>query len=101
MRREVAETAQPRKTKIVCTIGPTSCSREDLFRLADSVLLLLPCPCRIAVLDMRAMQEGSMARMSLLADCTVRPGYLTEEMDLEGLKLVASTACAQQEQQQG
>jgi len=24
-----------RKTKIVCTIGPTSCSREDLFGLAD------------------------------------------------------------------
>ena len=26
-----------RKTKMVCTIGPTSCSRENLFRLADSV----------------------------------------------------------------
>ena len=24
-----------RKTKMVCTIGPTSCSRENLFRLAD------------------------------------------------------------------
>mmetsp|Transcript_27374 Transcript_27374/g.37758 ORF Transcript_27374/g.37758 Transcript_27374/m.37758 type:complete len:626 (-) Transcript_27374:219-2096(-) len=26
----------PRKTKIVCTIGPSSCSREDLFALADA-----------------------------------------------------------------
>ena len=26
-----------RKTKMVCTIGPTSCSRENLFRLADLV----------------------------------------------------------------
>jgi pyruvate kinase len=26
----------PRKTKIVCTIGPTSCSREGLFALADA-----------------------------------------------------------------
>ncbi|KAL4858542.1 Plastidial pyruvate kinase 3 [Chlorella vulgaris] len=25
-----------RKTKVVCTIGPTSCDRESLFRLADS-----------------------------------------------------------------
>ena len=35
-----------RKTKMVCTIGPTSCSRENLFRLADAVRaarpLLLP-----------------------------------------------------------
>ena len=26
----------PRKTKIVCTIGPTSCTRESLFALADA-----------------------------------------------------------------
>ena len=26
-----------RKTKMVCTIGPTSCSRENLFRLAEEV----------------------------------------------------------------
>ena len=32
-----AENSASRKTKIVCTIGPTSCSREDLFRLADEV----------------------------------------------------------------
>lgn len=30
-----AEVNQFRKTKIVCTIGPTSCSRSDLFALAD------------------------------------------------------------------
>lgn len=35
-RPELARAQTPfRKTKIVCTIGPTSCSREDLFRLAD------------------------------------------------------------------
>jgi len=28
-----------RKTKVVCTIGPTSCSRENLFKLADAVRL--------------------------------------------------------------
>jgi hypothetical protein len=28
-----------RKTKIVCTIGPTSCTREKLFKLADEVRL--------------------------------------------------------------
>lgn len=37
MRRDPIELGQMRKTKIVCTIGPTSCSREDLFRLADEV----------------------------------------------------------------
>ena len=26
----------PRRTKVVCTIGPTSCDRDSLFRLADS-----------------------------------------------------------------
>ena len=31
------DAAKQRKTKIVCTIGPTSCSREDLFKLADEV----------------------------------------------------------------
>lgn len=31
-----AAAAQHRKTKIVCTIGPTSCTREGLFELADS-----------------------------------------------------------------
>lgn len=25
-----------RKTKVVCTIGPTSCDRESFFRLADA-----------------------------------------------------------------
>lgn len=28
--------ALPRKTKMVCTIGPTSCTRESLFALADA-----------------------------------------------------------------
>ena len=37
MCRDPIELGQMRKTKIVCTIGPTSCSREDLFRLADEV----------------------------------------------------------------
>ena len=31
------ELKRVRKTKMVCTIGPTSCSRENLFRLADEV----------------------------------------------------------------
>lgn len=35
-RPEMSKAMTPfRKTKIVCTIGPTSCSREDLFGLAD------------------------------------------------------------------
>ncbi len=36
-RREAADSSMFRKTKMVCTIGPTSCSRENLFRLADTV----------------------------------------------------------------
>ncbi len=35
--RDAAAAGRLRKTKIVCTIGPTSCSRENLFKLADSV----------------------------------------------------------------
>ena len=31
------ELKKVRKTKIVCTIGPTSCSKENLYRLADEV----------------------------------------------------------------
>lgn len=33
------ELKKVRKTKMVCTIGPTSCSRENLFRLADEVMI--------------------------------------------------------------
>lgn len=33
---EYSLNAPPRKTKTVCTIGPTSCDREAFFRLADS-----------------------------------------------------------------
>ena len=35
--REAVDSSMFRKTKMVCTIGPTSCSRENLFRLADLV----------------------------------------------------------------
>ena len=37
------EAARFRKTKIVCTIGPTSCTKEDLFLLADQVHLSCHC----------------------------------------------------------
>jgi pyruvate kinase len=73
MRREVAEAAQPRKTKIVCTIGPTSCSREDLFRLADSVPLpYLPLP-HAAITCALCKKMPRNACMSLLPDCKDKP----------------------------
>ena len=57
-RPEMSRATTPfRKTKIVCTIGPTSCSREDLFRLADqgmnvarSALLLYMLPISLSCL---------------------------------------------------
>lgn len=43
-RPEMSRAQTPfRKTKIVCTIGPTSCSREDLFRLADQGMNVARC----------------------------------------------------------
>ena len=37
------ELKKVRKTKIVCTIGPTSCSKENLYRLADEVSVWSRC----------------------------------------------------------
>ena len=45
-----------RKTKIVCTIGPTSCSREDLFKLADEVSVCQTGPTG-SVLHVKAFQD--------------------------------------------
>ena len=37
------ETNRFRKTKLVCTIGPTSCKKDDLYALADQVGLMPSC----------------------------------------------------------
>jgi len=47
-RRVAVDSSMFRKTKMVCTIGPTTCSKENLFRLADAVRAhsahMSPCP---------------------------------------------------------
>lgn len=63
-RPEISKAATPfRKTKIVCTIGPTSCTRENLFRLADQGMNV-------------ARSEPRLALTSQHAACTQCPPFV-------------------------
>ncbi|KAK9797746.1 hypothetical protein WJX73_005517 [Symbiochloris irregularis] len=89
-----AEINQFRKTKIVCTIGPTSCSQQDLFALADMGMNVVRLnmshgdhTSHKKVVDL-VKEYNSLGRrcLSIMLDTKgpeVRSGDLTEPLDLK------------------
>ncbi|KAK9819720.1 hypothetical protein WJX72_001658 [[Myrmecia] bisecta] len=86
--------SQFRKTKIVCTIGPTCSSREDLFRLADQGMNVARLnmshgdhKSHKAVVDLvkeyNKLGRGCVALMLDTKGPEVRSGDLTEPIDMK------------------
>ncbi|KAK9908980.1 hypothetical protein WJX75_005511 [Coccomyxa subellipsoidea] len=92
--RDIAALRRLRKTKIVCTIGPTSCSRENLFKLADSGMNVARLnmshgdhKSHKAVVDLvreyNRLDRGNVAIMLDTKGPEVRSGDLAEPIDMK------------------
>ena len=63
------ELKRVRKTKMVCTIGPTSCSKENLFRLAEEVQAHSRTFLAASCLALRITDDESAARLLPVGEC--------------------------------
>ncbi|KFM29270.1 Pyruvate kinase isozyme G, chloroplastic [Auxenochlorella protothecoides] len=102
---EYSLNAPPRKTKTVCTIGPTSCDREAFFRLADSGMNVVRLnmshgdhASHQQVIDLvreyNAMGRRNLAIMLDTKGPEVRSGDVTQPLELRAGETVTFTIVA-------